>query len=333
MGEGMSRKDKLSGIFADTGRELAAANFAEQGTTGRILAGPVRTMGLALDRMDQETRELQEALIAGEKVVELDPDAVDGSFIRDRLDGDAAEDSELVKSIEDNGQEVPILVRQHPDRDGRYQVAYGHRRLRAVRLLRRKVRAIVRPLTDDQLVVAQGIENTARKDLSYIERAVFASGLEAHGFARNVIMQALSTDKTELSKLLSVAKAVPSSIVKAVGSAPAAGRRRWMEIADKIADAKVLENVLETIEKPGFATLGSDERFALVLTEATSKPRAVPAVSVWKPEGAKVAASIKDTGKATTLSMKATGADQGFGEYLTGRLDDLYADWKSKQEI
>ena len=46
-------------------------------------------------------------------------------------------------------------------------------------------------------------------------------------------MQALSTDKTELSKLLSVAKAVPSTIVKAIGPAPSAGRRRWMEIAHK----------------------------------------------------------------------------------------------------
>lgn len=328
----MSRKDKLSGIFADTGRELAAANFAEQGDTGRILAGPVRTMGLALDRMDQEARELQEALIAGEKVVELDPDAVDGSFIRDRLDGTEAEDSDLVKSIEDNGQEVPILVRQHPDLEGRYQVAYGHRRLRAVRLLKRKVRAVVRTLTDDQLVVAQGIENTARKDLSYIERAVFASGLEAHGFGRDVIMQALSTDKTELSKLLSVAKAVPSSIVKAVGSAPAAGRRRWMDVADKLGEAKVLENILEAIGKPGFEARSSDERFMVVLTEATKKPKAAAAVREWKPEGGKVAASIKDNGKAYTVSLKAAGGEIGFGEYLTGRLDDLYADWKSKQE-
>lgn len=328
----MSRKDKLSGIFADTGRELAAANFAEKADTGRILAGPVRTMGLALDRMDQEARELQEALISGEKVVELDPAAIDGSFIRDRLDGDAAEDGDLVKSIEHNGQEVPILVRQHPELEGRYQVAYGHRRLRAIRLLKRKVRAVVRPLTDDQLVVAQGIENTARKDLSYIERAVFASGLETHGFGRDVIMQALSTDKTELSKLLSVAKSVPSSIVKAIGSAPGAGRRRWMDVADKLGDTIVHENVLETIKKPGFEALGSDERFMLVLAEATKKPKMAAAVREWKPEGGKVAASIKDTGKATTVSLRAAGAEQGFGEYLTGRLDELYADWKSKTE-
>lgn len=327
----MSRRDKLSGIFADTSRELAAANFSE-GEGDRVLAGPVRTMGLALDRMDQETKALQEALASGERVVELDPALIDGSFIRDRFDVEASEDDELIQSIETNGQEVPILVRQHPDLEGRYQVAYGHRRLRAVRYLKMKVRAVVRPMTDDQLVVAQGVENTARRDLSYIERAAFAASLEGHGFKRDIIMEALSTDKTELSKLLSVAKAVPVSLVKAIGPAPSAGRRRWMEVAEKIDDEKILAAVREAIQKPDFEVLGSDERFMVVLATANKKPKAEAAAPHWKLAGSKVAAQIKGNGKALTLSLKASGSDAGFGRYLADRLDDLYADWKSKQE-
>jgi ParB family chromosome partitioning protein len=327
----MSRRDKLSGIFADTSRELAAANFQE-GEGGRVLAGPVRTMGLALDRMDQETKALQEALASGEKVVELDPALVDGSFIRDRFDVESSEDDELIHSIENNGQEVPILVRQHPDLEGRYQVAYGHRRLKAVRYLKKKVRAVVRPMTDDQLVVAQGIENTARRDLSYIERAAFAASLESHGFKRDVIMEALSTDKTELSKLLSVAKAIPAPILKAIGPAPSAGRRRWMEIADKIVDERALAGVNQAIQRAGFEALGSDERFLVVLAAANKKPKTEASGPRWKPTGSKVAAQVKDSGKALILSLKASGSDTGFGRYLADRLDDLYADWKSKQE-
>jgi ParB family chromosome partitioning protein len=329
----MSRRDKLNGIFADTTRELAAANFSESATESRVLAGPVRTMGLALDRMDQETRDLQEALKSGEKVVELDPELIDSSFVRDRLDGEVTETDDLVKSIEENGQEVPILVRQHPDLDGRFQVAYGHRRLRAVRLLKRKVRAIVRPLTDNQLVVAQGIENTARRDLSYIERAVFALNLESHGFGREVIMQSLSTDKTELSKLLLVAKGVPGNIVQAIGAAPAAGRRRWMELAEKIVEPKAMEAARRATQRLDFGILGSDERFVLVLAEVSKKPRAEAVVREWKPMGGRASAQIKNTGKAYTLSLKAIGADQGFGAYLTERLDDLYADWQANQKL
>ncbi|MER9255408.1 plasmid partitioning protein RepB [Mesorhizobium sp. M0598] len=328
----MSRRDVLSGIFADTTRELAAANLSKAADGGRVLAGPVRTMGLALDRMDQEARELQEALKSGERVVELDPELIDGSFVRDRLDGEVTATDDIVRSIEENGQEVPILVRQHPDLEGRYQVAYGHRRLRAIRLLKRKVRAVVRPLSDNELVVAQGIENTARKDLSYIERAVFASSLEAHGFGRDLIMQALSTDKTELSKLLSVAKSIPGSLVKAIGAAPSMGRRRWMDIAEKITDPKALRAATNAIERPEFEALESDERFMMVLAEVSKKPQREQTVSEWKPNGGKVAAKIKDTGTAYTLSLKTAGADEGFGAYLTGRLDDLYADWQTNRE-
>ncbi|KQU81795.1 plasmid partitioning protein RepB [Mesorhizobium sp. Root102] len=328
----MSRRDVLNGIFADTTRELAAANFSKETDGGRVLAGPVRTMGLALDRMDQEARELREALKSGERVVELDPELIDGSFVRDRLDGEVSATDDIVRSIEENGQEVPILVRQHPDLEGRYQVAYGHRRLRAVRLLRRKVRAVVRPLSDNELVVAQGIENTARKDLSYIERAVFALSLETHGFGRDLIMQALSTDKTELSKLLSVARGIPGSLVKAIGAAPSMGRRRWMDIAEKITDSKALEAARNATHRPEFEALGSDERFMIVLAEVSKKPQQEQTIREWRPNGGKVAAKIRDTGRAYTLSLKTAEADEGFGAYLTERLDDLYADWQANRK-
>ncbi|WP_104493230.1 plasmid partitioning protein RepB [Paracoccus denitrificans] len=328
----MSRRDKLTNIFADTSRELAAANSAETSEAGRVLAGPVRTMGLVLDRLDQEARELHEALASGEKVIELDPALIEGSFVRDRLDGDVGPDDDLVKSIETNGQEVPILVRKHPEREGRYQVAYGHRRLKAIRVLGQKVRAVVRPMTDEQLIVAQGIENTARKDLSYIERATFAANLEAYGFGREAIMQALSTDKTELSKMLSVAKAIPVEVVNAVGAAPSAGRRRWMEIAEKIQDRRVLKAVLASVATPSFQALGSDDRFLAVFAQATRKPKTEPSAHEWKPEASQVSAKIRTGANGYSLSMKAAGPDQGFGTYLTERLDELYADWKSKQE-
>ncbi len=89
----------------------------------------------------------------------------------------------LVEAIREQGQQVPILVRPHPDRPGRYQVAFGHRRLRAVAEIGIPVRAVVRDLTDEQLVVAQGQENNERRDLSYIEKARFAQKLQLRFFA------------------------------------------------------------------------------------------------------------------------------------------------------
>ena len=137
----MTRKNMLADLIAATAHEathedeaekLAMANSQRSKAEERVLAGPVRTMGLALDRMETETKALHDALASGEKVVELDPALIEISFIRDRLDFELTRDDEFVRSIEENGQEVPILVRQHPDKADRFQVAYGHRRLAAI---------------------------------------------------------------------------------------------------------------------------------------------------------------------------------------------------------
>ena len=42
-------------------------------------------------------------------------------------------------------------------------MAFGHRRLKAVVALGRKVRAVVRAMSDVELVIAQGIENSQRE--------------------------------------------------------------------------------------------------------------------------------------------------------------------------
>ena len=69
---------------------------------------------------------------------------------------------------------------------------------------------VVRQMSDAELVVAQGQENSARRDLSFIERALYAAKLEEAGFDRETIMAALNVDKTGLSRLISVAVKDPA---------------------------------------------------------------------------------------------------------------------------
>jgi ParB family chromosome partitioning protein len=285
-------------------------------------------MALTLGRMEEESRAMQEALLSGERIVELDPDLVDASFIRDRLADTPLEvDDELVQSIAENGQEVPILVRRHPLDENRYQIAYGHRRLQAAKLLARKVQAIVRKLDDTDVVIAQGIENSARRNLSYIERAVFAFNLESKGFDRPVIMKALSTDKTELSKLISVAKAIPADIVNAVGAAPGTGRRRWIALAQDW-DPATASRLRKLIGSRNFAGQESDRRFELVIAELARKMEK-PETSEydWKPRsGRQIKGRIKSSGGSFTIALK-TGDAPEFGEYIARRLDELYEDY------
>lgn len=127
-------------------------------------------------------------LLKSQSLTELDPDLIDAPLVADRLEESPEQFEEFARNIKEHGQQVPILVRPHPSLEGRYQIAYGRRRLRAVKAAGIQVKAAVRTLSDDELVLAQGQENSARQDLSFIERALYAAELEAGGFQRPVIM-------------------------------------------------------------------------------------------------------------------------------------------------
>jgi ParB family transcriptional regulator, chromosome partitioning protein len=285
---------------------------------------------LALDRIEQESRALQQALANGATIIELDPAVIEASFIKDRLTGIDDDNFEaLKKSIEENGQEVPILVRPHPEVEGRYQVAYGHRRLHAVAALGLKIKAVVRSLSDIELVVAQGLENSARRDLSYIERALFAVRLEDRGFERSVIMEALSTDKGELSKLISVARAVPETIIQAIGSAPTAGRRRWIALAELLKKPEAVRAAELAVKNPDFPRFDSDKRFQHVLLASSGISKKPPITSVWKTPTGHVAAKITRAGRSLTVVIDQT-LDPDFGEFVVAQLDGLYEAFQSR---
>ena len=62
-------------------------------------------------------------------------------------------------------------------------------------------------MKDHEHVIAQGQENSARANLSFIEKAIFAANLARLHYDEDntVILTALSIDRTTLSKMLSVA--------------------------------------------------------------------------------------------------------------------------------
>ena len=331
----MTRRDRITALYASTAEneKLAMANLPAElveRSPERAPAGPVRSMGLALDRMERESRDLEKALAAGAAVVELDPSLVDVSSVRDRLsESNDASFETFKQSIADRGQEVPILVRPHPANEGRYQVAYGHRRLRAAAALGRKVRAVVRELSDTELVIAQGIENSQRKDLSYIERALFAARLEDKGFERSVIIDALATDKGELSKLISVARAVPELVIEAIGPAPKAGRRRWLALADALRDARAKRAAERASKDPDLSKADTDTRFLRVFAATNLSARNQATVATWKSESGRVVATITRSNKAINLAFDSRKEPE-FADFVTSQLDELYTAFLSR---
>jgi ParB family chromosome partitioning protein len=320
--------------------QLAAANSVSQtattegvpSTQPRTLAGPVRTMGLTLDKIEGEARELKDALAKGHSVIELDPSQIEPSFISDRFEI-LADDAfqHLKKSMQEHGQEVPVLVRPHPSREGCFQLAYGHRRWRASKELGVKLKAVVRSIDDQSLILAQGLENSARSDLTYIERAMFARTLEDRGTDRQVIMTALSTDKTELSKMISVARSIPEHIARGIGPAPKAGRRRWLELGDHLSKAGMLTHAERLLADPDLSP-DSDIRFLRVLAVLAKPVRPAKASPIWKSDKGRVLALLSNEGGRAVVRFEPT-ISASFAEFVGSRLGELFGEFEklSKQ--
>ncbi|MDI7865021.1 plasmid partitioning protein RepB [Rhizobiaceae bacterium n13] len=295
---------------------------------GSPVGGITKTLGNITSKMER-AQNLEKQLAEGIAIVELDPATIDGSFVRDRIAIDAAELVKLSQQIKEHGQQVPILVRPHPDAKGRYQVAYGHRRLAVVRDLGVKVKAVVRDLSDDQLVVSQGQENNTRTNLSYIERALFASRLEERAFTRDIIMAALGVDKAALSKMLSVINLVPLNLIEAIGAASDVGRRRWMDLAENLQRAE-LDVLLTMLLSEDMRKRTSEERFQAVVDSLAKQPEKSPlvvpkdtALATWAPGDGTVSVTFKKSAKKGVIAIEAPEGPM-FAEFITSQLESLY---------
>lgn len=241
-----------------------------------VASGALRSLGLQLDQMEADAskaRDLESKLEAGQHILELDPNLIDSSFIKDRISiEDDAEFDVFVKGIAEHGQQVPILVRPSPSDPGRYQVAYGHRRVRATARLGISVRAIVKVLTDAELVIAQARENLDRKDLTFVERTLIAQQLDQRKFDRLLIASALGIDQPELSRLLTIARTVPPDLIHAIGPAPKIGRPRWLQLSDLLKDTAARKRALAVLADQKFKQAGTNQRFGLVIHSLFEPP-------------------------------------------------------------
>jgi len=264
----MKRRDVVKALLTPEPPAPADAE-AEAEPAARVASGAVRAMGLEIGRLADDARAaeaLRQQIESGSTVLGLSPDLVDPSFVSDRLARTSDPDfRRLVESIRESGQQVPILVRPHPELPGRYQIAYGHRRRDAAAELGLPVRAIVRPLSDAELVIAQGKENGERRNLSFIERALFAAELQRRGFDRPTLHGALGVHKAEMTRLLAVAAAIPDAIVRGIGPAPKAGRFRWLELARDLTRPGMADIVAQLLAQPSLQGLTSDRRFTAVI--------------------------------------------------------------------
>ncbi|WP_237763583.1 plasmid partitioning protein RepB [Falsirhodobacter sp. alg1] len=256
-------------------------------------------------------------------VIEVPIEMIDHAGLRDRLDDDPEGIALLADSMREYGQQVPVLLRHSSTAEGRFEIVYGRRRVAAMKLLGQPVKAMVRDLNDRDLVIAQGQENTARKDLSFIEKASFARQMRDNGFDRKVICDALQIDKTLISRMLSIADAVPPSLLSAIGAAPGIGRDRWKTLIERMRDIQPKQ----LIDAAQGAT--SDARFEAVLAHVTNRPKAATKPTLAGANGP--IGAVTQTARNTTLTLSRTKS-AGFDDWLIANMDSIHRDWLRQRE-
>lgn len=328
----MSKSSKtLAGLISDIAREQASG-----ATPLPVGMGHRRSRSIedAMETLGDQRRQT---------TVTIDPDLIDPAPQADRVAVDAGALEELRRSIEAQGQQTPILVRRHPEAEGRYQLAYGHRRLMALKAInadrqrsadgkgRLLALAFVRELDDLQLARAQASENLDRQDLSWIDKALFLRNLTA-AYSSETAYDVLRLHKSVASRMRSVMDVIPADIITAIGSAPGIGAPRWLTLAEMFdkfpaeaaAAAREKINVLEVIPVgENGRTIGSDERFLALFNAVARAVKAAGAkgTAAGGPELPEVRTS------KTSVQVKFARQHGAFGPWLEARMRSLWDEY------
>lgn len=290
--------------------------------------GAVKAMSLGLDRLSAEAaqaKSLREELASRETTQDLDPALFSASIVSDRIPSTSdGRLQDLKAAIAENGQQIPIIARPHPTEEGRYQIAAGHRRWRVALDLGQPLKAIIRKLSDQEMVILQGQENGPREDLTFVERARFAMQMESHGFDRDTLSAALSVDKPEISRLLTVAQALGEELIMAIGPAPKIGRPRWLQLVKGLEQAGARDELNELVSSSTFESADTDARFTLALQTVGSAKQ----IAKRRPAASDRIAWVEKRGG----NIRLVSDNASFSSFLQRRLPALLEEFEGSPE-
>ena len=127
-----------------------------------------------------------------------------GSF-QPRQTFSSPELKELADSIKVHGVLQPILVRNHPERPGNYEIIAGERRWRAAQLAKlHEVPVLLRDFSDAEALEIGLVENLQRENLSSLE--------EAEAYRR--LIDEFQHTQDDLAKILGKSRPYVSNIIR-----------------------------------------------------------------------------------------------------------------------
>ena len=160
-----------------------------------------------------EHKAFNEAVGKGTLLAELSPEQIIVSeHDRNEIALKEPEFDQLVSSIQESGQLIPIVVR--PIGEGQYELIAGFRRLNACKQLNRSVIASIMKADDTQAQILKTIENHVRTDLTVFERAESYVNIidrlkltTVRGLAKK-----LGVGRSEVSRYYRIGKYIPADL-------------------------------------------------------------------------------------------------------------------------
>lgn len=261
---------------------------------------------------------------------EIEPEMIDNWGPSDRLDMFTTVNTDdelkvdgfdaLKQSIEQDGQQVPVLLRNSSTK-GRYEIIYGRRRLRACRELGIRVRANLQDMDDATALIAKGLENAARRNLSFYEKARFAQAISLAGHSKETVRQVLNVSASGLSHLTKVTDNVPQEVGDLIGPAPKSGRPRWTTLAQafvtKRATTEASKRYLAEFDPKTFS---SDDRLDALLKGLSRREPQVACLSESTPlDGI----TIKSSHESINVSVKRGGTNKDFADWFETNFETI----------
>jgi ParB family transcriptional regulator, chromosome partitioning protein len=337
------RNQRMKSLFANVDPDALAKQPVPPSPTEadkrRVGSAAVKSMDRAFVSIEEENKRLHDQLTSAETVVEIDADKVIPSFVADRLDIEGDDGFAMfVESINESGQKLPILVRPLDGKPGHYQAAYGHRRLKACQILRRPVRAIIRPMSDEELIISQGIENSERLNLSFIEQGLFALSLKEKGYTRETISIALGRKPgqsiTYISTMTNTVAQIPESLIRLIGAAQSVGRPKWEKLSSLLRSRTLSAQQQGTIDQltssMDWSAADAQKRLDLIVKALDqTAPSSSEKTEISLSDGLVISAT---TAGANTRISIPNNRVPGLSGWLLQRLPELVEEFKSQQK-
>jgi len=154
------------------------------------------------------------AKLSGHPTKDLSLDLIDEPRGILRMDIDPDDLNDLAQSISEIGLLQPILVAVQGDR---FEIVFGHRRFLAVQKLGLStIRAVVRPMTQQEIGIARATENISRADLTPIEEAsTYQNLIDEYSFTLEQVAKKMGKTPGTIKRRIDLLR-MPPSLQKAV---------------------------------------------------------------------------------------------------------------------